>query len=185
MPLQSGALLTQVSRQNLIIKSFTLFTDAQNVYFGSTVRAKALVYPLKGASIPCAEWTSIQDLFRSWTGWGTWPIFIEIAIKKSSKNDGEESSSTWIQSADRPEIEFKVARDVIRIRENQQNLRILWRHRQLWTRFPGDRIIFRCYFWLFFVIFWALSDTAILIKICQVRHWDRRERWESCFARHP
>jgi len=36
---------------------------------------------------------------------------------------------------------------------------ILWRHRQLWTRFPDDRLIVsRCGYRRFFVIFWALSD---------------------------
>jgi len=36
---------------------------------------------------------------------------------------------------------------------------IIWRHRQLWNRFPGDRLIVSwCCFRLFFVIFWALYD---------------------------
>jgi len=39
--------------------------------------------------------------------------------------------------------------------------RILWRHKQLWTRLPGDRLIVsRCNLRLFFVIFWALSDVS-------------------------
>jgi len=46
-----------------------------------------------------------------------------------------------------------------RIHKFCQILQILWRHTQFWTRFPGDRLIVsRCCFWLFFVIFWVLSD---------------------------
>jgi len=45
----------------------------------------------------------------------TQQVFIEIVIRKSSENDGENSkSSNYIQSADRLEIEFKVACDVIK-----------------------------------------------------------------------
>jgi len=77
----------------------------------------------------------------------TWPIFTEIIIGKSSKNDEEVRSHILIQPAYRPEIEFKVSFDVI-----QLNLQILWRLKQLWTRFPGDQLILpRCesglHFW--------------------------------------
>jgi len=46
-----------------------------------------------------------------------------------------------------------------RIRKFCRILRILWRHGQLWTRFPGDPLIVsRCCLGLFFVSFFALSD---------------------------
>jgi len=90
--------------------------------------------------------------------WGTWPIFIEIAITKSSKND-EEHYKQHLDTISRSS-ESRVQSCVWRhwIRGIRQNLRILWRHTQLWTRFLGDWLIVSRCFWRFFVIFWTLSD---------------------------
>jgi len=77
-------------------------------------------------------------------------------------------SRILLQSADRPEIELKVACDVIEAMEFG-NLRILWHHKQLRTQFLGDRLIaWACDSGLFFVTFWALIAISIKIKIGQV-----------------
>jgi len=89
--------------------------------------------------------------------WGTWSFFIEKVIRKSLKNYKDKvQSSTKIQSADRPEIEFKVVCD--RIRKFCQIPGILWRHRQLLTRFPvgwlylGDVFDFPSSFFVLFLM---------------------------------
>jgi len=74
---------------------------------------------LNSSSVPwntCYRFSRVIFRFpgRKSAEWGTWPIFINIAIRKSSKKWRRKGKrSTYIQSADRPEIEFNVACDII------------------------------------------------------------------------
>jgi len=88
--------------------------------------------------------------------WSTWPFFSEIAIWKSSKNN--EKKSKGAPFYDKP-IAQKSSLKLPVTSQGQIICRALWRHRQLQTRFPGDRLIVEgCSFGLFFIIFWALSN---------------------------
>jgi len=82
------------------------------------------------------------------------PDFIQCDVQKMTKKSQKQHLDTISRS---PRIRVQSCSWSHRIRKFCRIPQILWRQRQLW--FPGDRLIVpRCCFWLFFVIFWALSD---------------------------
>jgi len=89
--------------------------------------------------------------------WSTWPIFRAIRKTLKMKKISQKPQLDMISRS--PGIRVQRCQWLHGIREIRQNFRIQWRHRQLLTQFPGDRLIAsRCGFWLFFLNFWVLFE---------------------------